>query len=332
MVKIDEIKGITLVSLVVTIIVLIILAGVSINLLVGDKGIVTKAKEGRDKYANASVYEQEQLTTITEYADSITSGGGEETGEIISKQESFVGCYADLDRNGTIDGIIYADLLARKPDDGEWGNEDYNHDYSLPTDVTTSNVKQYVKSATARTDARFDNTPRYVISPSRGNSGTKDRFYVMALNDFTSGTYNVFTWYKSVWTDRYTYQGTMSDYETCTSQDFGAGKANTTTMLAKWNASAYGVQNDTDLWKWLDIGENGANKGWFVPSDAEWTAFNCALNITGDNYTNYHMNSAYWTSAQFCRFAAGMLWYDLEYFWRPDAIDARFYVRLSTTF
>ena len=37
--------GITLIALVVTIIVLIILAGVSINMLVGENGIITKAQE-----------------------------------------------------------------------------------------------------------------------------------------------------------------------------------------------------------------------------------------------------------------------------------------------
>ena len=37
-------KGITMITLAVTIIVLIILAGVSINMLVGDNGIITKAQ------------------------------------------------------------------------------------------------------------------------------------------------------------------------------------------------------------------------------------------------------------------------------------------------
>lgn len=43
-------KGITLVALVVTIIVLIILAGVSIALILGDNGIISKAKEGKSNY------------------------------------------------------------------------------------------------------------------------------------------------------------------------------------------------------------------------------------------------------------------------------------------
>ncbi len=44
-------KGITLVALVVTIIVLIILAGVSIALVLGDNGIVQKAKDAKQNYA-----------------------------------------------------------------------------------------------------------------------------------------------------------------------------------------------------------------------------------------------------------------------------------------
>ncbi len=43
--KTKEIRGITLISLVITIVVLLILAGVSINIVVGDNGIITKAKE-----------------------------------------------------------------------------------------------------------------------------------------------------------------------------------------------------------------------------------------------------------------------------------------------
>lgn len=50
-------KGITLVALVVTIIVLIILAGISISLILGDNGIITKAKEAKNAQANAEAHE-----------------------------------------------------------------------------------------------------------------------------------------------------------------------------------------------------------------------------------------------------------------------------------
>ena len=42
-------KGITLIALVITIIVLLILAGVSIAMLTGENGVLTKATEAKDQ-------------------------------------------------------------------------------------------------------------------------------------------------------------------------------------------------------------------------------------------------------------------------------------------
>ena len=52
-------KGITLIALVITIIVLLILAGVSIAMLTGDNGILTQAKEAKE--ANIAGTEKEQI-------------------------------------------------------------------------------------------------------------------------------------------------------------------------------------------------------------------------------------------------------------------------------
>ena len=54
-------KGITLVSLVVTVIVLLILAGVAINLTVGDNGIFTRAIEATDRYKAEEIIEKIEL-------------------------------------------------------------------------------------------------------------------------------------------------------------------------------------------------------------------------------------------------------------------------------
>ena len=59
-------KGITLVSLVVTIVVLLILAGVSINTVVGDDGIIQKAKEKAEETKQASA-EEEMNRLVLEY-------------------------------------------------------------------------------------------------------------------------------------------------------------------------------------------------------------------------------------------------------------------------
>lgn len=64
-------KGITLVALVVTIIVLIILAGVSMALVLGNNGIVTKAQIGASNYKGAAANEKAELTNIEAYVNGI---------------------------------------------------------------------------------------------------------------------------------------------------------------------------------------------------------------------------------------------------------------------
>ncbi len=66
--------GITLVALVVTIVVLLILAGISLSLILGNYGVIKKANEGRANWANASVEEQEELNTVAEWMDNYANG------------------------------------------------------------------------------------------------------------------------------------------------------------------------------------------------------------------------------------------------------------------
>lgn len=55
-------KGITLVALVVTIVVLLILAGVSITMVLGQNGIVNKAKDAKTNYEAAREQESQTMT------------------------------------------------------------------------------------------------------------------------------------------------------------------------------------------------------------------------------------------------------------------------------
>ena len=64
-------NGITLIALVVTIIVLIILAGVSISLVLGDNGIITKAKEAKQNTELGKIEEEVQLNEAVEYIENL---------------------------------------------------------------------------------------------------------------------------------------------------------------------------------------------------------------------------------------------------------------------
>ena len=73
-------RGITLIALVVTIIVLLILAGISITILTGQNGIINRAQEAKEKAEAANDDEQRKLaqaealmnTEITTYLDRST--------------------------------------------------------------------------------------------------------------------------------------------------------------------------------------------------------------------------------------------------------------------
>ena len=62
--KLKKNNGITLIALVITIIVLLILAGVSISMLTGDNGILMKAQRAKDVTQISSEKEALQLTMI----------------------------------------------------------------------------------------------------------------------------------------------------------------------------------------------------------------------------------------------------------------------------
>ena len=77
-------SGITLVALVVTIVVLLILAGVSISLVLGQNGLIANAKEAREKTKNATDEESQLINgTIPDYiaeqVNGTTSGGNTPT-------------------------------------------------------------------------------------------------------------------------------------------------------------------------------------------------------------------------------------------------------------
>ena len=81
----NEDNGITLVALVITIIILIILAGISINTLIGENGIITKTKEARQNIMLAGEAEALQLNQL--YYELETGGELTEDEESAKKDE-----------------------------------------------------------------------------------------------------------------------------------------------------------------------------------------------------------------------------------------------------
>ena len=79
--KVKNSKGITLIALVVTIVVLVIVAGSSIAMLAGDNGIIKKAVEAEENTRIEKIREQIKLA----YQDSLIKGQGKLTEDALEK-------------------------------------------------------------------------------------------------------------------------------------------------------------------------------------------------------------------------------------------------------
>ena len=63
-------KGITLIALVVTIVVLLILAGVSVNAIFNENGLIKKAQEAQSKMDEAQKSDLDAINSLNEWIDS----------------------------------------------------------------------------------------------------------------------------------------------------------------------------------------------------------------------------------------------------------------------
>ena len=184
----------------------------------------------------------------------------------ISKEQSYVGCYADIDGDGNVEGIIYADLIFG-------GNDYYLNKFQK---ISTEDAKEYKISKKNYTDIQFREEKKVI---SFSNSSGKDRFYIIALEDFEDDDNNSrFYWYKNA------YENKIYDYsllKDVTTSYFGDGRNNTRNMIEKWENSEYGEKDSLDIWGKI---KKQYFDGWFIPSGSENTEFYRALNINSSNY------------------------------------------------
>lgn len=92
-------KGITLIALVITIVILLILAGVSIAMLTGDNGIITRANEASEKTKYAGAKEAVEV----EIAGSLDNKGKYDANIAKANLEKNLGATVILNPDGTLD-------------------------------------------------------------------------------------------------------------------------------------------------------------------------------------------------------------------------------------
>ena len=170
-------KGITLVALVITIIILLILAGITISSLT-NTGIFEKAKEARDKTANAA---ENQAKTLNEYEDElnkyISGTAGEKLADVV-KVGDYVSYTPDTVSNTD---IKYTTLISNL---GTYSGSDANTTSTL----TQENLKWRVldvQNEQVRLISEVPTTSKIVLNGFNGYNNA-----VKLLDDTCSTLYN----------------------------------------------------------------------------------------------------------------------------------------------
>ena len=171
--KIKERKGITLIALVITIIVLLILAGVSIATLTGQNGILTQAQNAAKQTEIENAKEQAQMDILAWQSDKLEKGESTDLSNSIIKEiltgKDYVGTAGDesfTTKNGGYE-IPYQDL--------------YNSNKAeLPEGLKVGSTVYY------NPDGTYEWKSKYCSSP-------EDTSYQKTL-DSTSGEFDLQRW------------------------------------------------------------------------------------------------------------------------------------------
>ena len=87
-------RGVTLISLVITVIILLILAGVTLTLTLGDNGIITQAQNAKEAQEIAAIKEDLQMAILGKELEKGGSGLNQE------ELEEIAGNYGELQEDG----------------------------------------------------------------------------------------------------------------------------------------------------------------------------------------------------------------------------------------
>ena len=214
-------RGITLIALVITIIVLIILAGVSVNLLMGDDGLINTAKKGRENYIAASENELKGLNDVIEFLEDYT---GKIKPEIQYSANGYEGIYTGDARSITVNVTTEGATVEYSEDGETWTNEAPSYTntgtYTVTYKITKNGYKTVVDTVTvvinkaeggvtaptAKT-LTYNGTAQELINPGKTTTGTiqyklEDGEYSTSIPTATNaGTYSIY--YKVVGNENY---------------------------------------------------------------------------------------------------------------------------------
>ena len=299
-------KGITLIALVITIIVLLILAGVSIAMLTGQNGILTQAQNAKNRTEEAQADEENRLNEynniINNYVNGGTTTGGDEEQAVVG--EKVTGGNKPYTNNGTAiipegfaivpglddvsQGLVISDVANDTSNTGnqfvwvpvENFSEFKRYNFQNNTEVSSSYTEESGDGVTTGTEAQNmyksvnDNKGFYIGRYEAGNDGSNNAISKKGVN-----VYNNIGWNND---------GTMETetggaVEKARNFDTQSGHTNVTSTLV------YGVQWDAVM-RWISKDNN--LKGYLTDS-SDIGNYSGDLNSTTGSNDKYQMKHIY---------------------------------------
>ena len=185
MINYKNIKGITLIALVITVIILLILAGITLNVTIGENGLITKAQQAAKEQEITNLKETMDFEALSAQMDAIITGANpldiflssiqEEIGSInVDREENSNKAY--IEKNGhtfiaeNIDGKIQLRYI------GETSK--------LPPEITKSlEITNTTNSITVKVSARLAEKYRYYIKTNE--TGEWGSYQESSSNEYT---------------------------------------------------------------------------------------------------------------------------------------------------
>ena len=192
-------KGITLVALVVTIVVLLILAGVTINLVVGQNGLINRAKEAAQKTKNATESEMQgmddlatQLAALSNTQSVFEGGNWNSTLGICTPKlgTNMVGVYwsdGSKNDNGTYKASLTSTAIEITSDQEGFSWNDWYNYRAETTEKLDSKQSRWANAKSTVDGSYFVWIPRYEYKILSGeHTSTAGKIDVQFINNNTT--------------------------------------------------------------------------------------------------------------------------------------------------
>ena len=170
--------GITLIAIVVTIVVLIILAGVSINAIFSENGIIKRAKDAQTKRDQATQNDLDSINELNNWIDGNINGTTGSGGTVEGKEGSLLAMYQKAQKencdnaSGTCNDVTHLHI-------GDY--VDYKNPTSGTAEVTSAESGVYGNDSDG--NATVNITQTYTLSTTKNNV----KWRVLGIDSETGG-------------------------------------------------------------------------------------------------------------------------------------------------